>query len=147
MKKVITLLAVVFLVVACGSSKDSAKDKNLVQDGPYKGYKITPSGLMYKDVVEGNGVSPEKGNKVVVDYVGTLEDGTKFDSSIDRNKKFEFTLGGNVIKGWNEGVATMKVGGKRILVVPPALGYGARKMGNIPPNSTLIFEIQLYEVK
>jgi peptidylprolyl isomerase len=107
----------------------------------------TDSGLQYTDLVEGNGASPEKGKTVTVHYTGTLQDGTKFDSSRDRNDPFKFKIGvGQVIKGWDEGVATMKVGGRRQLVVPPELGYGSRGIGPIPPNSTLIFDVELLGV-
>jgi ketosteroid isomerase-like protein len=108
----------------------------------------TDSGLQYADIVEGNGPSPAPGQIAVVHYTGTLEDGSKFDSSVDRGQPFEFPVGaGRVIKGWDEGVASMKVGGKRQLIIPPALGYGARGIGPIPPNATLIFEVELLEVK
>ena len=104
----------------------------------------TSSGLIYIDKIIGSGEFPNKGDKVSVHYVGTLEDGTKFDSSRDRNLPFEFPLGaGRVFKGWDEGLSTMKVGGKRKLIIPPDLGYGSRAAGSIPPNSTLIFEVEL----
>ena len=107
-----------------------------------------PSGLKYTDLVEGTGASPQPGRIVVVHYTGTLENGTKFDSSLDRGQPFEFTIGvGRVIKGWDEGVMSMKVGGKRRLVIPPNLGYGSRGVGPIPPNSTLVFEVELLDVK
>lgn len=108
----------------------------------------TDSGLQYTDVVEGTGASPVAGKKVTVHYTGTLQDGKKFDSSRDRKQPFEFTIGvGQVIKGWDEGVASMKVGGRRNLVIPPDLGYGARGIGPIPPNSTLLFDVELLGVK
>jgi peptidylprolyl isomerase len=108
----------------------------------------TQSGLKYEDIVVGNGPSPQSGQEVTVHYTGTLENGNKFDSSLDRGKPFTFTIGvGQVIKGWDEGVMTMKVGGKRKLVIPPQLGYGARGVGPIPPNSTLVFEVELLDVK
>ena len=115
---------------------------------PSTGQEITTaSGLKYSDEVIGLGSVPKTGDKVKVHYTGTLEDGTKFDSSKDRNKPFEFTLGvGQVIKGWDEGLSTMKPGGKRKLIIPANLGYGSRSAGKIPPNSTLIFEIELIEV-
>jgi peptidylprolyl isomerase len=108
----------------------------------------TPTGLQYEDIVEGTGPSPEKGKPVSVHYTGTLEDGTKFDSSRDRNQPFKFTIGvGQVIKGWDEGVATMKVGGRRKLIIPASLGYGASGAGGvIPPNATLIFDVELLGV-
>ncbi|BAY07351.1 FKBP-type peptidylprolyl isomerase [Calothrix sp. NIES-2098] len=109
----------------------------------------TPSGLKYVEIKEGTGATPQTGQKVVVHYTGTLEDGTKFDSSRDRNRPFDFTLGvGQVIKGWDEGLSTMKVGGRRQLIIPPELGYGARGAGGvIPPNATLIFDVELLDVK
>ena len=107
----------------------------------------TESGLRYEDIVVGTGPSPQSGQEVTVHYTGTLEDGTKFDSSLDRGP-FKFKIGaGRVIKGWDEGVMTMKVGGKRKLVIPPQLGYGARGIGPIPPNSTLVFEVELLDVQ
>lgn len=110
-------------------------------------YVTTDSGLKYLDMVEGTGELPQAGQKVTVHYTGTLEDGSKFDSSRDRGQPFAFTLGaGQVIKGWDEGLATMKVGGRRQLVIPPELGYGSRGIGPIPPNSTLIFDVELLKV-
>jgi peptidylprolyl isomerase len=107
----------------------------------------TPSGLQYTDLVEGTGASPTKGQTVSVHYTGTLQDGKKFDSSVDRGQPFQFKIGvGQVIKGWDEGVASMKVGGKRQLVIPPDLGYGARGIGPIPPNATLLFDVELLGV-
>jgi FKBP-type peptidyl-prolyl cis-trans isomerase len=108
----------------------------------------TGSGLKYVDEVVGTGESPSPGRTVIVHYTGRLEDGTKFDSSVDRGQPFNFTIGvGKVIKGWDEGLMTMKVGGKRKLIIPPDLGYGARRAGQIPPNSTLIFEVELLGVR
>lgn len=114
------------------------------------GMITTESGLKYEDIVAGAGESPESGQMVTVHYTGTLENGTKFDSSVDRGQPFTFKIGvGQVIKGWDEGVMTMKVGGKRKLIIPPQLGYGARGAGAgvIPPNATLIFDVELLGVK
>ncbi|HKY22352.1 MAG TPA: FKBP-type peptidyl-prolyl cis-trans isomerase [Vicinamibacterales bacterium] len=105
----------------------------------------TPSGLKYEDIDAGNGATAKAGQKAKVHYTGWLTNGQKFDSSVDRNDPFEFTLGaGMVIKGWDEGVEGMKVGGKRKLTIPPELGYGSRGAGGvIPPNSWLIFDVEL----
>jgi len=106
--------------------------------------------LKYVDLKVGSGPSPEVGDKVTVHYTGTLEDGTKFDSSVDRGQPFNFLIGmGQVIKGWDEGVMSMKGGGKRKLIIPPELGYGETGTpgGPIPPNATLIFEVELLEVE
>jgi peptidylprolyl isomerase len=109
----------------------------------------TESGLQYVDLQEGSGAAPRKGQRAVVHYTGWLVDGTKFDSSRDRGEPFQFSIGrGEVIAGWDEGVASMKVGGIRRLTVPPGLGYGARGAGGvIPPNATLTFEVELLEVR
>ncbi len=113
----------------------------------------TSSGLQMIDTQAGTGASPKQGQTAVVHYTGYLNDngnkGKKFDSSVDRGQPFEFPIGqGRVIKGWDEGVASMKVGGKRTLIIPPALGYGASGAGGvIPPNATLIFDVELLGVK
>lgn len=109
----------------------------------------TPTGLKYIDEVVGEGDSPEAGKMVTVHYTGTLTDGKKFDSSKDRDEPFEFVIGvGQVIKGWDEGVLSMKVGGKRKLTIPSELGYGSRGAGGvIPPNATLIFDVELLDVE
>ena len=111
--------------------------------------QTTPSGLKFVDEVEGTGASPETGQTVTVHYTGTLTDGKKFDSSKDRNEPFSFTIGvGQVIKGWDEGVASMKIGGKRKLTIPADLGYGSRGAGGvIPPNATLLFDVELISIK
>jgi peptidylprolyl isomerase len=113
----------------------------------------TPSGLKVTDTVVGTGATPRRGQTCVMHYTGWLYQngakGQKFDSSLDRGRPFEFPIGmQRVIPGWDEGVATMKVGGKRTLIIPPELGYGARGAGGaIPPNATLIFEVELLDVK
>ncbi|MEI7981759.1 MAG: FKBP-type peptidyl-prolyl cis-trans isomerase [Bacteroidota bacterium] len=110
--------------------------------------KPTASGLIYVEKVKGTGAKPAAGKKVKVHYTGTLLNGTKFDSSRDRNEPFEFTLGqGQVIPGWDEGIALMNVGGKATLIVPSSIGYKDRDMGTIPPYSTLVFDVELLDVK
>jgi peptidylprolyl isomerase len=113
-----------------------------------RGEITTTSGLKYTDIQVGTGATPQRGQTVTVHYTGTLENGVKFDSSLDRGVPSDFRIGvGAVIKGWDEGLMTMKVGGKRKLVIPPQLGYGSQAKPNIPPNSTLIFEVELIGVK
>lgn len=121
------------------SASDNMSEANAV---------TTPSGLKYIDIQEGTGATPTTGQTVTVHYTGTLEDGTKFDSSRDRGRPFSFKIGvGQVIKGWDEGVGTMKVGGRRQLIIPPDLGYGARGAGGvIPPNATLNFDVELLKI-
>jgi FKBP-type peptidyl-prolyl cis-trans isomerase len=117
------------------------KEKNIT-------VKPTASGLYYVEKAKGTGAKAVAGKKVKVHYTGTLLNGTKFDSSRDRNQPFEFELGkGQVIKGWDEGVALMNVGGKATLIIPSSIGYGERDMGTIPPYSTLVFDVELLEVK
>lgn len=112
----------------------------------------TPSGLQYEDTVVGTGASPQSGQTCVMHYTGWLwvngAKTSKFDSSVDRGRPFEFPIGkGRVIKGWDEGVASMKVGGKRTLLIPPHLGYGERGAGGvIPPGATLLFEVELLRI-
>lgn len=125
-----------------GKGKAKAKGKTKVV--------TTSSGLKYEDLVVGKGPSPRQGQTVVVHYTGWLTNGQKFDSSRDRGKPFEFPIGeGRVIKGWDQGVMSMKVGGRRKLTIPPELGYGARGTpgGPIPPNATLIFDVELLRLK
>ncbi|HJQ22762.1 MAG TPA: FKBP-type peptidyl-prolyl cis-trans isomerase [Blastocatellia bacterium] len=107
----------------------------------------TASGLKYIDEVVGTGDKARLGRTVIVHYTGWLENGTKIDSSVDRGQPYSFKLGtGTVIAGWEEGILSMHVGGKRKLIIPPDLGYGAAGKGNVPPNATLIFEIELLGV-
>jgi len=110
--------------------------------------KMTDSGLKYEDIAVGEGESAATGQTVRVHYTGWLTSGTKFDSSLDRSDPFSFPLGGGrVIRGWDEGVQGMKVGGRRKLTIPPQLGYGASGAGGvIPPNATLVFEVELLEI-
>ncbi|SFV17668.1 peptidylprolyl isomerase [Methylobacterium sp. 174MFSha1.1] len=116
-------------------------------------FVTAPSGLQYKDTVAGTGPQPKAGQTVNVHYTGWLyqdgKKGAKFDSSLDRGQPLSFAVGtGQVIKGWDEGLSTMKVGGKRTLVIPPELGYGARGAGGvIPPNATLLFDVELLGVR
>jgi FKBP-type peptidyl-prolyl cis-trans isomerase len=135
------------------AQKDKEKAKNdfaeTLQKGSNKAKTVTTrSGLAYQDLVKGKGHSPAPGTPVRVHYTGWLEDGTKFDSSRDQGQPFGFVVGrGKVIKGLDEGVLTMKKGGKRRLFIPADLGYGAKGYGKIPPNAKLIFEVELLEVE
>ena len=128
--------------------KTTEKWKEIKNNMASKNIK-TNTGLQYKDIVVGKGDSPEAGDRVVVHYTGTLEDGTKFDSSKDRGQPFEFAIGvGQVIKGWDEGVMSMKPSGNRILTIPADLAYGDRGAGKIiPPGATLVFDVELIEFK
>ena len=126
-------------------AKESAEANKKLMEGA----TITESGLGYIMVKEGNGVQAENGKTVSVHYTGKLTDGTKFDSSLDRNQPIEFVLGqGRVIKGWDEGISYLKVGGKATFIIPSDLAYGERGAGGvIPPNATLIFDVELVDVK
>jgi peptidylprolyl isomerase len=146
MKRIFPLvLSGILLIVLVSRADEEKKDTSKMEK--------TGSGLKYEDVVVGTGPQPKPGQICVMHYTGWLwvngAKGQKFDSSIDRGKPFKFPIGqGRVIKGWDEGVATMKVGGKRNLLIPPALGYGSRGAGGvIPPDATLFFEVELLGVE
>jgi FKBP-type peptidyl-prolyl cis-trans isomerase len=141
-----TIYFILTLLIFVGCTKGCQKDEAPATKVPTQ---QATGQLEMKDIEMGNGAVAEAGKKVSVHYTGTLMDGTKFDSSRDRNRPFDFTLGaGEVIKGWDEGVKGMKVGGKRELVIPPDMGYGERGAGGvIPPNATLKFEVELLSVK
>lgn len=151
------LCAILFIAPFTGfAQKKSSKEKKVLPPGTIrhplelnKEY-VTASGLKYKIIKKGNGKKPQQDDEVSVHYVGTLTDSakTKFDSSRDRGQPFSFTLGaGQVIKGWDEGIALLQVGDVAVLTIPPALGYGERSIGSIPANSTLIFEVEFMDVK
>ena len=140
------LLVLAALAAACSQSSGSGG----AGSGGGGQQVTTPSGLKYTDLTVGNGAEAKAGQTAVVHYTGWLMDGKKFDSSKDRGQPFSFPLGGGrVIRGWDEGVVGMKVGGKRELIIPPELGYGARGTpgGPIPPNATLKFEVELLDLK
>jgi peptidylprolyl isomerase len=146
---ILLLLAAAIAIPAC--SQKEKNTMNSAQKSPAAAtdkYIKTASGLSYLDITPGTGPSPSPGKQVKVHYTGWLENGTKFDSSVDRGQPFVFPIGiGQVISGWDEGVMSMKVGGKRKLIIPPQLGYGANGAGGvIPPNATLIFEVELLDV-
>ena len=149
--KAIHLIGAAAIFAALALTAPSWMSPATAQGAPGKMSEL-PSGLKYTDSKVGDGAAATAGHKVSVHYTGWLdnkgEKGKKFDSSLDRGDPFSFTLGGGqVIKGWDEGVAGMKVGGKRTLIIPPELGYGARGAGGvIPPNATLIFDVELLKV-
>jgi FKBP-type peptidyl-prolyl cis-trans isomerase len=145
---ILAVIAVLAVAYGCGKSEKSGGS---ISGGPMKvtgSPTTTPSGLQYWDIVVGTGPTAAPGNTVHVHYSGYLTSGEKFDSSRDRNEPFSFPLGaGQVIKGWDEGVAGMKVGGQRQLRIPPELGYGSAGAGGaIPPNATLVFDVELLGV-
>lgn len=136
MNKAILILAL-FLTAGCAVFQKNKKGKVMT----------TESGLQYQITEKGKGKKPKKGDKVVVHYTGRLTNDTVFDSSVKRGQPFTFTLGvGQVIKGWDEGIALLEVGDKATFTIPPNLGYGERAAGKIPPNSTLIFDVELLDV-
>ena len=145
-------LCAIAMLPAAGMLAAVAAERAAVAQTP-GGAVTTNSGLKISDTVVGTGASPRTGQTCVMHYTGWLyvngAKGAKFDSSVDRGRPFEFPIGtGRVIAGWDEGVASMKVGGKRTLIIPPDLGYGARGAGGvIPPNATLLFEVELLDVK
>jgi FKBP-type peptidyl-prolyl cis-trans isomerase len=157
MKNKTWIVALVLLVIAVGVGIYAYKSQPIkVASSPVPTLSdsITPtatnnmSQLQIQDEVVGTGAEATVGKLITVNYLGTLLDGTKFDSSYDRGTPFQFTLGaGEVIQGWDQGFAGMKVGGKRKLTIPPELGYGASAMGSIPANSTLVFEVELLKVE
>jgi peptidylprolyl isomerase len=147
------LLAAVFpfLISACAKPQD-ARDETAEQTAagePEAGEVVTSTGLKYVDLEVGNGPEAQPGDTVDVHYTGRLVDGTKFDSSLDRQEPLTFRLGaGEVIEGWDQGIAGMKVGGKRKLTIPPELGYGDQgAQGVIPPGATLIFDVKLLKIQ
>ena len=144
-------LALVVVLLALAGCPDSSSSSATKGEGPPPTSEPAvkaASGLVTHELHVGTGATAEKGRTVVVHYHGWLADGTTFDASRPRGEPFEFVLGrGEVIKGWDEGVAGMKVGGARRLIVPPALGYGDQAMGKIPPGSTLTFDVELLGVK
>ncbi len=120
----------------------------ITSDAPKTNNAQAPENVKIEDIKEGTGQAVKSGDTIAIHYAGTLTDGTKFDSSYDRGEPFETQIGtGEVIKGWDVGVVGMKVGGKRKLTIPPELGYGDQAAGDIPPNSILIFEVELIEIK
>lgn len=146
---VVLLLLVAIVIPACAQKEQTPPANKNAGAAPVAANAVkTPSGLSYVDLVPGTGPSPVAGKPVKVHYTGWLENGTKFDSSVDRGQPFVFAIGaGQVIPGWDEGVMSMKVGGKRKLIIPSQLGYGAEGAGGvIPPNATLIFEVELLDV-
>jgi FKBP-type peptidyl-prolyl cis-trans isomerase len=141
-----TVIVILLIMAAAGLTWMLISGSNTGADGEFI---TTKSGLAYVDLKIGTGKEAKPGDTVTVHYTGRLKDGTKFDSSVERDEPFPFQLGaGNVIKGWDEGVAGMKEGGKRKLRIPPELGYGAGGRGKvIPPNAVLIFDVELLKVQ
>jgi FKBP-type peptidyl-prolyl cis-trans isomerase len=136
----IPVVAAVVLVILTTVAADNSKDGDVI---------TTPSGLKYVELKIGDGTEAKEGSTVKVHYTGKLENGTKFDSSLDRGEPYDVTIGkSSVIKGWHIGLQGMKVGGRRKLIIPPDLGYGADgRPPKIPPNATLIFEVEVVDMK
>jgi peptidylprolyl isomerase len=153
LKRILVVLAALLLgsTVAASATAQAKKPAHKAPAKSKSSGKIvtTKSGLKYEDLEVGKGPSPKSGQTVTVHYTGWLTNGKKFDSSKDHGQPFEFQIGQEqVIKGWDEGVSTMKVGGRRKLTIPPGLAYGERAMGDdIPANSTLVFEVELLGIK
>ena len=147
MRRTLQCLAVLLPILFLNTLSDAGEKQTIGER--HSKVVTTSSGLQYLDIVVGSGRKAELGDTATVHYTGWLEDGTKFDSSLDRNEPFSFRIGsGMVIKGWDEGVGTMKKGGKRRLIIPPHLGYGRRGAGRvIPPNATLTFEVELIDLR
>jgi len=151
MSKIFPLILLGLMVIVAGAyfifSSNNVKSTEMKQQ-PSTSQSATSSKLKVEDIKIGTGKEVKSGDTIIIHYKGTLTDGTKFDSSYDRGTPFETQIGvGKVIQGWDKGVIGMKVGGKRKLTIPPELGYGAQAVGPIPANSTLIFEVELIDVK
>jgi peptidylprolyl isomerase len=160
MKKTVLIIGIIMMICGNLSASDSTEVKTKIDSVEIKTdsaevkapeYEETKSGLQYLDLKVGEGDEARSRDKVDVHYTGWLyidgKKGTKFDSSYDRNKPINFRLGaGRLISGWEEGIPGMKVGGKRILIIPPKLGYGKKAVGTIPSNSTLMFEVELVKI-
>jgi FKBP-type peptidyl-prolyl cis-trans isomerase len=147
-KKIALLCLLTLALCGCGPSKVTGTE-NASAPSKVSGAGTTlANGLQFWELKTGSGATAGPGKTVIVNYTGWLTDGTKFDSSLDRNQPFSFVLGtGSVIRGWDLGVAGMQMGGKRQLRIPSELAYGPRGMGSIPPNATLIFDVELLDVK
>lgn len=138
------IVVVILFFIILSFSSTFAPSQGLLEDGT----SMSAQNLVIQDIKEGDGAEATPGKTLTVHYVGTFPNGAQFDSSRDSGQPFQFVLGaGSVIRGWEQGLIGMRVGGVRKLTTPPELGYGARQFGPIPPNSTLVFEVELLEVK